>query len=189
MVDGRPLTTKIDGTALRVDPGPHAFSFQVAGQPPVTRSLVVKEGEKQRIESVVIGPPPTGPALDTSAAKSARARQTAGLIAGGVGVSGLVVGGVLGGLAMSRWSRAKSECNATSCPEHALAVSDHDATVTLGNGSTAAFVVGGALVATGAVLFFTRRSDEKRAVSGAALSPIVAPGLYGLAVQLTTRGL
>jgi hypothetical protein len=186
-VDGKPLVANIDGSAVRMDPGPHVLTFQVAGQPPVTRSVVVKEGEKDRRESVVIGAPPA--AVDTSAATAARARQTAGLITGGAGVAGLVVGGVLGGLAMARWNRAKSECNTTSCPEHAQAVSDHDATVTLGDGSTAAFVVGGALAATGAVLFFTGRSDARRAVSGAALSPIVAPGLYGLAVQLTTRGL
>ena len=206
-VDGRPFADKLDGSALPVEPGVRVFTFEVAGQPAVTRSLVVKEGEKQRRERVVLGkvdvPDPArasdpartpDPALARAAA-TARARQTAGLVTGGVGLAGVVVGSALGALAISTWNRAKGECSATACPEHAQAVTDHDATVTYGNVSTAAFVAGGALLVTGAVLFFTGRRDAARAPALTALVPIVpwdarqrppagaAPGLWGLAAQ------
>ena len=49
-IDGRPLTSKLDGRPLEVDPGPHVFEFQSAGRPTETRTLVLKEGEKGRIE-------------------------------------------------------------------------------------------------------------------------------------------
>jgi hypothetical protein len=55
-MDGKPLVGRLDGTAVAVDPGPHAFTFEVTGQPIVTRGFVLKEGEKLRRERIVIGP-------------------------------------------------------------------------------------------------------------------------------------
>jgi hypothetical protein len=55
-MDGKPFVGRLDGTALAVDPGPHAFTFEVTGQPIVTRGFVLKEGEKLRRERIVIGP-------------------------------------------------------------------------------------------------------------------------------------
>jgi hypothetical protein len=55
-MDGKPLVGRLDGTAIEVDPGPHAFTFDVSGQPSVTRGFVLKEGEKLRRERIVIGP-------------------------------------------------------------------------------------------------------------------------------------
>jgi hypothetical protein len=55
-MDGKPLVGRLDGTAVAVDPGQHAFTFEVSGQPSVTKGFVLKEGEKLRRERVVIGP-------------------------------------------------------------------------------------------------------------------------------------
>jgi hypothetical protein len=55
-LDGRPLAIRLDGHALAVDPGEHTFLFQVAGQPAVSRTFVLKEGEKDRRERIVVGP-------------------------------------------------------------------------------------------------------------------------------------
>src|ERR1700722_1012343 len=54
-VDGKPLAEQLDGTALPVDMGKHAFTFEVAGQPSVTRILVLTEGEKGRRERIAMG--------------------------------------------------------------------------------------------------------------------------------------
>jgi hypothetical protein len=54
-VDGRPLTERLDGSALPVDIGQHVFVFEVAGQRPGIRTLVLTEGEKGRRERVIIG--------------------------------------------------------------------------------------------------------------------------------------
>src|SRR5262249_35681572 len=53
-VDGRPLADHLDGTPLKVDPGPHEFTFEVAGQPPVVDKVLVREGEAGRHERVVV---------------------------------------------------------------------------------------------------------------------------------------
>jgi hypothetical protein len=53
-MDGEVLAPKLDGTALSVDPGEHKFTFEVAGQPPVDKTLVLHEGEKDRREKMVL---------------------------------------------------------------------------------------------------------------------------------------
>ena len=47
-MDGEVLTDAITGTALDVDPGPHAFTFTYADYPPLTKNFVLREGEKLR---------------------------------------------------------------------------------------------------------------------------------------------
>jgi hypothetical protein len=71
-VDGTLLADRLAGTALPVDIGEHVFTFEVAGQAPVSRTLVITEGEKGRRESIVIGstnavPPVAAPAPPTQA--------------------------------------------------------------------------------------------------------------------------
>jgi hypothetical protein len=54
-VDGHPLSDRLDGRALAVDPGEHSFGFAVAGKPVILRRFVVKEGQKERRESIALG--------------------------------------------------------------------------------------------------------------------------------------
>jgi hypothetical protein len=62
-MDGQVLATKLEGSALSVDPGDHAFTFETEGQPAVQKSFVLREGEKDRRERIVIGnlPKPAAP--------------------------------------------------------------------------------------------------------------------------------
>ena len=55
-MDGHVLANRLDGTAIALDPGEHAFTFETAGQPAVTQSFVVREGQKNRLVSVRLGP-------------------------------------------------------------------------------------------------------------------------------------
>jgi hypothetical protein len=55
--DGHPLAEKLDGTALRVDPGQHEFTFTAKDQPSVSQTFIIREGEKDRRELVQIGAP------------------------------------------------------------------------------------------------------------------------------------
>ena len=57
-MDGQVLAEHLDGSALSVDPGEHRFVFELAGSPAVEKSLVMREGEKNRRERVVLGPEP-----------------------------------------------------------------------------------------------------------------------------------
>ncbi len=191
-VDGHVLAEKLDGSPLNVDPGPHTFEFAVAGQPRMTRTFVVKEGEKARVERILFDPAaspatlsaratfsapssapfpgvPAGDAAtpapaDSEASGGFGAGRVIGLVAGAVGVGALAAGTVFGLLAQSAWNRSSGACNAASCPESTRpqAQSDRQTAVTDGNVSTVAFVAGGVLVAGGITLFLASPSPQGR---------------------------
>ena len=96
--------------------------------------------------------------------------KTAGLVVGGVGVAGLVVGGIFGAIAISKNSSANSghcggslggpnQCDPTGVGLRSDAVN-------AGNISTIAFIAGGAVLATGAVLFFSAPREASRVQLG-----------------------
>jgi hypothetical protein len=202
-VDGKVLTERLGGSALQVNPGEHTFTFEVPGQPPVSKHLVLREGEKERREQVVIGAPassaspPSAPAslpatppaaIETPAPTTGGGlggQKTLGLVVGGVGVAGLVVGGIFGALTASAISAQKSDCaSSTSCSNYAQAQSDHSTWSTDGTISTVAFIAGGVLVAGGAVLFFTAKSaPEQPAATALVVTPSVGPGSAGMLLK------
>jgi hypothetical protein len=47
-VDGAPLTSRLEGLAIPIDPGPHVVRFELPPRPPLVLSVVVREGEKNR---------------------------------------------------------------------------------------------------------------------------------------------
>jgi hypothetical protein len=198
-VDGRP-TEGLQGAAIALDPGEHTFVFTAAGQPPVEKSFILREGEKDRRESIVIGtapavpvgaaPPPgagsgtPGPAPPpATAGTSWSGQRTIALVAGGVGLAGIGVGSVFGLMSRSSWSSSQSECPSSSnCPQHAQAVSDHDAASTRAVISTIAFAAGGVALAAGAVLWFTapRTTSETGPRVSFGLTPSVGTTSGGL---------
>jgi hypothetical protein len=192
-VDGRPLVVKITGTALPADPGERVFSFESPGLPSLTRSFVLKEGEKGRRERIVLNPassprvvPPAAIPEKAPPASLAPASpgRIAGLALGGAGVAGVGVGAVFGLLAISANSAQKSDCrSAMSCTNHMQAVFDHDAFETDGTASTIAFLAGGALFVTGVVLFFVSGRSASREQSAAwVVLPSAVSGGSGLAL-------
>lgn len=198
-VDNKPLVDKLDGSALRIDPGEHTFTFEVAGQPPVTEHLVLKEGDKERHEKVVIGTPTAaaaGAAGDTGAAPMSNSggwstQKWIGVGVAGAGVVGLAVGGVFGVLTMSAINQQKTDCpSASNCPSYGAASSDHSTWTTDGTISTVGFIAGGALLAGGAILFFTAPKSTQEAPAAAKREtprwvalPSIAPSGGGMLVQ------
>jgi hypothetical protein len=180
-VDGRPFVEKLDGAPLRVDPGQHEFTFEASGMLPVTRALVIKESDKGRRERVTMAPQEPQRKDPETRERPATSGGTRNLsyVLGGVGAAALVTGSLFGVLASSKWSAAKSECSGPdSCPSYGQAVSDHGATVTDATLSTIGFLAGGALLAAGAVLYFT----------GQPTSPAIAPALSPSSATLTLTG-
>jgi hypothetical protein len=190
-IDGHRLPRELDGTAVAVDPGLHAFTFEVAGRPPVTQSWVAKENEKSRRLAVVIDAAPVASIAEPAAAKPTTERATSapvdepatassalrpvGLLTAGVGVGGLAVGAIFGLLASAAKNDYEQHCGAalgshvpaTSCDE--MGVSGQKDASNKALLSTVAFTAGGVLAALGAVLFFT-------APAGAPASVGVGPG-------------
>jgi len=197
-VDGQRVADRLDGSALAVDPGEHAFTFETRGQAPVTRQLVIREGEKGRTEAITIGtptarPPSPKPAVTASLdlgstpppsdVNTGEAQRISGFVIGGVGLAGLAAGGVFGLLAMSAWNNAKSECGAMCTQQnHDDAVKNHSKTIAFGNTSTGAFIGGGVFVALGTVLVLT--APHGPGGTAWSVSPAVGPGV----ADLTLRG-
>jgi hypothetical protein len=125
--------------------------------------------------------------MDTASGTSTwNTRKTLALVVGGAGIAGVAIGGIFGGVAASKWSGAKGE----SCPnctqaQFQQATSDQSSATSAATGSTVAFIAGGALVAVGAVLWFTAPSGHVTPPSATALRviPEIGPGSGGLVVQ------
>jgi hypothetical protein len=197
-IDKAAFVDKLDGTPLRVEPGSHVFTFEVPGQPPVTQMFVIKEGEKERHEKVVIGTPPpslglsTGSATDPPPPPSERATpslwkdwtpvRTAGAIGAGVGVAGLAAGAIFGFMATANWKNAQNECGTpTNCTARGQALSDHDTAETDATIATIGLVAGGALLVGGVLTFFlgghsSRHEATTARQTGVTLAPAAGPG-------------
>ncbi|HEY4016401.1 MAG TPA: hypothetical protein VGM06_23865 [Polyangiaceae bacterium] len=195
-VDGKALATKLDGTALSIDPGEHTLTFDVSGQPTVTKQLIVREGEKARHEVVVIGTPkpaaapspvlPATPPPSPPEAHSSTGR-TIGLVVGGVGLAGIAAGSVFGLLTKSAIDRQDQDCpSANNCSNHASATNDHDQAVRDGLFSEVGFIAGGALFVGGAIVFLVSGSGAPHAVeptTGIVVTPSVGPSGAGLSLK------
>ena len=195
-VDGRPWATKLDGTALAIDPGQHTFTFDGAGQPPVTRQLVVREGEKGRHEAVVIGTPkapastpepvlPVAPPAVPAESSSFSGRPI-GVVLGGVGLTGIAVGSIFGLLTKSAVDRRNQDCPSPSTCDDAAANSDHKQAVRDGTIADIGFIAGGALLAGGVTLFFLsapRPRGANEPTTGWVVVPAAGPSGGGLSLQ------
>jgi hypothetical protein len=68
---------------------------------------------------------------------------------------GVGLGAFFGLGAVSTWTRARSECNVTTCRDHAGAVADRSAASTAATASTISFVAAGIALAGGLYLILT----------------------------------
>ncbi|MGD0527088.1 MAG: hypothetical protein ABSE49_18235 [Polyangiaceae bacterium] len=198
-LDGVPFPAKLDGTAVPVDPGPHTFSFEAAGFEPVTKSLVLKEAEKDRRERIVLrripkaapdSPTEPAPALpdEPPVAEPPRVMGPQRWIAlgvGALGLGGVAVGSIFGLKASSDWSAQQSACaSPSSCTNHAAALTDHSNLATDSTISTWAFIGGGVLLASGALLFLTA-PKHPAPVTGIVVVPEAGP--RSVAMELSAR--
>ena len=194
-IDGVRISEPLDGRALVVDPGEHAFTFDVPGEPPVTRRFVLKEGEKARRERIVVTTAASRtwpsdavtpkPSAEQAGPSPGTTQRTTGLVLSAAGLVGIGVGAVFGALTIDDSSNARSECRSpANCSNHAQAVVDHDRAVTAGTISTAGFLAGSAVFASGIVVWLTspNRAEPPSALAAIRLSPSVAPSVAGLAL-------
>jgi hypothetical protein len=190
-MDGAPLANHLDGRPIAIDPGEHTFTFELtsevafrsAGAAPAEKKLVLREGEKDRRESVVIGAPPPPPAaapLVTAPLPPAPAhiawspQKTLAVVSGGLGVVGVGLGAWFGAFAASSQSKEKSNCSASACGNPAQAVEDYDTARKDAVASTIALAAGATLLAGGAVLWFTAPAVRSPGdVAGLRVTPAV----------------
>jgi hypothetical protein len=186
------------GAPVAVDPGKHAVEASAPGKMPWTHQEDVQPGG--HVVTVQVSALEDAPAPAVSAAPAAPATvagddgrategtggsglKTVGIVTASVGAAGLIAGGVLGLLALSKNSDANgSHCGASAnfsdpnaCDPTGLSLR-HDA-VNLGNLSTVAFVAGGVVFATGAGIWLLAPSARVQA------APAVGAGSAGLLLR------
>lgn len=179
-VDGTVVTNKLDGRAILVDPGEHQVKYESEGAAPVTDTVLVRQGEVNRILSVTFGAaapaapaaPPPGPAAPQPEperpASGGKSVPTASWILGGAGLVAVGVGAVFWASGKGDHSDMESGCAKTqTCPKE-----DVDAAKTkLMIGDVA---VGVGVVAIGAAVVLAVVSKPAPAASSA-IVPARAP--------------
>ena len=162
-MDGKPLPgDALDGKPLRLDAGEHRFLFEAEGLSPIEEVFVLREGEKNRKETIVFATVsdrmPTAPPVGVAERRTTKPPPsplatvpTLAYVAAGAGVAGLAFGIGVGIAASSKNAALESECPGGRCP--AGAQNDIDTFRTLRDWSTAGYVVAAAGLAAGVILW------------------------------------
>ncbi|HEV8550213.1 MAG TPA: hypothetical protein VGQ57_14315 [Polyangiaceae bacterium] len=172
-LDGNAVGRPALGVAVPVDPGPHVVAVSATGKQPWDSTVDVAPGPAQQ-ELVIptLADAPAAPAKGAepasgNPAESSNGSNTQRLVAyglAGAGVVGVVIGTVFGIKAINKNADSDDHgCQGDRCTP-AAAELRNDAR-TAGNVSTIAFIAGGALIAGGAVLYFTAPKDPERSAA------------------------
>jgi len=178
--DGKPVDVGLLGTPVPVDPGEHLIEASAPGRQSwkgSTRVDAVPGTTTIAIPELLVS---IEPAKESRAPSYWSGPRIGGVVLGSAGIVGVIVGGALGGVAMSKNSSSKQSCSPADpnfC--NATGVSLRSEATTAGNGSTAAVVIGGVFLAGGIVLFAVAPSPKP---SDAARIEIV-PGIGSFALR------
>jgi hypothetical protein len=174
-MDGALLVEELDGKAVAVDPGKHVFRFEAEGLPPHEEKIVVREGQKERIVLVTIGKKEPKPSKPPPKPEPKRAGpSTATWVVGGLGAAALAGAGVVGFVALQNRSSLHDRCGkAGTCSQDEV-----DSVYRLYDISYVAAGIGGALLVTSGVLYFTTSAPEAPEQG----SVSIAPALGGAAL-------
>jgi hypothetical protein len=186
-LDGNVLDSAVLGTAVPVDPGKHGIEASAKGKKPFTTTIDVSD--RVRTPSVEIPALDVDPEATKAAATAATStdkppaddkasdgstQRIASYALMGVGVVGVGVGAVFGLKTSSTWADAKTHCTGLECDRTGVQLATDAKNA--GTISTIAFIAGGALLAGGAILFFTAPSASSKTGTSSALRVGVGPG-------------
>jgi hypothetical protein len=191
LVDGQLATSHLDGKPIQLNPGTHNLRFETPGQDPIEESLLVVEGEKNRMVPVMFGHPPpperqTGAPPETAPPKDLhRPIPALAFVFAGVAVA---AGG--GFAAFGLWGMNERDSLQSSC---APVCSTSQVSSVRTKFIVADSLLGLGIVSLGAAayVYLGRPSVEREkniGVSRPALPPALALGAASSGPTLTLRG-
>jgi len=186
-LDGVVVKSETARLPRKVNPGQHTLSVSAQGFERASVDLAVTEGEARRVE-VVLRPSgeAAGPRSPEALPQEARPGTNGGapppilaMVAGGVGVVGLVVGAAAGTAGSSKHVALVDECDTANgtCPPSAA--NDLDAFHTLRSVSTLGYVVGALGLVSGVVIFLA--TPKSQTLGAGAMGVYLGPSSLGLA--------
>ena len=200
-LDGRKILAALWGTAFPVDRGEHEIAAKAPGHKPwSSKATVTEAGARVSVAvPVLAAEPPSGaegrataqPLVPPSEPTPDRgisgggwprgAAHTLALVSGGLGVVGLGLGTGFGLDASEKKSQYEAQMTGGRCGDQACAATSKNA-VNSADASTVAFVVGGALVAAGVVLWIAAPGHDAKE-HAVAVTPIAGPQGMGASVS------
>jgi hypothetical protein len=167
------------GSPIPVDPGEHVIEAVAPGRQAWSSKVqVAGDAAKVSVEIPKLeaeSAPTNSAATVTTAPQNAAApadtqtgstQRLTGLVFGGAGVVGIGLGAFFGVQASGKWSDAKEKCTDFPYACGADAADLRSSAQSSATVSTVAFVAGGALLATGLVLYVTAPSKKDRVALG-----------------------
>lgn len=157
-LNGRVITTRLNGTPIPIDPGEQEFVFSATGHEPIKHRAVVGAGDKYRSIKITFPNPnanarqeqpsvaPASASLST--AQPAPEVPVMSWVLGGAAVVGIGAGVVLRVISNNDFDAMKQGCAARGCPEPDIDTLEQKYVL-----STVAFGVGAA-AAVGAALWY-----------------------------------
>jgi hypothetical protein len=167
--DDKLLLSHADGSAVALNAGPHVLRVEVPGELPIQESIVVNQGEQNRVVHFTAHGIRAPIAAEKPTPIESRHPAVLPFVLGGIGAASLIVGGVLDGVTWSDLSQERNSCG-PSCP-----LSDKASFETRFAVGDSLLLGGVLLVAAGTTTFLLARS--RGASSSAALSSVMAPRL------------
>jgi hypothetical protein len=206
-VDGVEVPNAALGVKRPADPGKHVVRAQGVGVSPVDVTVTLVEGKSETVAielkpgpgglpPAIVAPPPPPPGVvplppqpnlgpatpppgvtPDQGGSSGSPRKTIGFAGIGVGAAGLVLGGVMGGLALGKHADLLKTCPLGHCipGTEGTNQANIDSYHTFGLVSTIGFIAGGALAATGVILVVT----APKAKTTATVTPLIGLGYLG----------
>jgi hypothetical protein len=192
-VDGDALLDKLDGSAVPMNPGMHAFHFAGSDGATLDRQVLVREGQTnqaipivlKKLSAAPVAPPvapvptpvvpPPAPSAEAPGGGSSTWR-TVGWVLGGAGVVGLGVGTAFGLIATS--DKKNANCGTDNLCDAGPLNSAKSAAV----GADVGLIAGGVLLATGVALVVIAPGRAVEARASVRIAPVVAAGGGGLIV-------
>lgn len=168
-IDDRPVPIAAAAEGFRVNPGAHTIVARASGKPDQSAKVTVAERDRRKVELAfpttepVVAKPPSDPLPPPNSGGTTRA---IGLVAAGLGVIAVGVGGALALSAKGKYADARdAHCDGTGCDPEGKRLTD-DARSSA-NTATIVIGVGAALVVGGAIVWLTapRASESKTGIT------------------------